>query len=198
MRPLETGGNLDPIQVFAVICISVTIIVAATMIWYYYFDYNYTGSQGGTCTIAWQVSVEDGNYLIEIIDVEPQDSSDVSWSILDLNRLKTTWQDPSGENLSMEGDLSDIKYHQTDFDIATTTNGTRFYSRDPSGDPPVNKNSTLCVVFVDKNDNDKMDSGDEVWIRSVKKGGVADEDFRFRMVNEKPKDAYGELVLPGV
>ncbi len=51
---------------------------------------------------------------------------------------------------------------------------------------------------MDVNSDGKLSSGDVIWIRSSSNDGYGEEDFRFRMVNEKVGYAYGELVLPSV
>jgi len=136
------------------------------------------------------------NYIIEIIDVQSASLGYVGWSILNLNRLVTIWDDPSGETLRMEGSLVDINFSMSGYNGADEHVYNKFYSQDPVGDPPLNMNHTLCIVYMDTNSDGKLTSGDVIWIRSTDNDGAADEDYRFRMVNEKTYKAYGEKLLP--
>ena len=149
-------------------------------------------------TIAWRVSVAGDNYIIAIIDVQSESLDDVSYSVLNTNRLVTSWNDPANENIRMEGDLTDVNFTQANYDIANVTVYDKFYSQDPVRVPPVSINHTLCVVYMDVTSDGRLSSGDVIWIRSTDNDGCAEEDYRFRMVNEKVGDAYGELFLPAV
>jgi len=98
----------------------------------------------------------------------------------------------------MERDLSDINFSQADYDMAEEKADGLFYSRDPEGDPPISRNHTLCIVFMDNDIDGKLSDGDQIWLRSWDNDGAAREDFVFRLVNERLVDAYGELFLPAV
>jgi len=149
-------------------------------------------------TIAWSVSVQGDNYLIEIIDVASERLDEVSWEVLDSNRLTAEWEDPSGDTLRMKGDMIDVNFSQAAYDGADVQAYDKFYSRDPTRTPPVSNNYTLCIVYMDCNSDGNLNSGDSIWIRPMVNGGCAEEDFRFRMVNEKVGDYYGEKILPRV
>jgi len=176
-----------------ILMVAITVVLAAVL---YVWAQSFAGDTGGITTIAWSVSVEGDNYIIEIIDVQSESLDEVSWSILNLNRLVTSWEDPFGDTLRMEGDMLDVNFSQAGYNSADATDSGKFYAQDPIGDPPVNMNHTLCIVYMDTNSDGKLTSGDVIWIRSTDNDGSADEDFRFRMVNEKVGKAYGERVLP--
>jgi len=140
----------------------------------------------------WTISVEGDNYIIEIIDIQSERLDEVSWSILNLNRLVTNWDDPSGETLRMEGDMIDILWNQSEYDTAEIKLDGRFYSRETIGND--SRNHTLCIVYMDVNTDGKFNNWDVIWIRSNENDGAADEDFRLRIVGEH--GWYGEKILP--
>ncbi len=178
-----------------ILMVAITVVLAAVL---YVWAQSFAGDQSGVTTIAWQVSVEGNNYIIEIIDVNSESLDEVGWSVLNTNRLVTTWENihnPS-DDIRMEGDLMDVNFTQSAYNAADEQAYNKFYSQDPIV-PGETLNHTLCVVFMDVNADGKLSSGDVIWIRSEENNGCADEDFRFRMINNKESQAYGELVLPG-
>ena len=145
-------------------------------------------------SITWYLS-GCSSYIIEFVDVKPTRTlEDVQWSILDPNLSLATWEDPSGEILRMEGDLSDINFSQAGFDGADVHEDDKFYSQDPTGTPPVSINHTLCIVYMDVSSDGKLTPGDVIWIRSYDNDGVADEDYRFRL--SSGRCLWGEMLLP--
>jgi len=158
--------------------------------------YDWDTEEDYWLSIAWMISVEGDNYIIEIVDVSSESLDRVRWEILD--RLTVEWEDPSGEAIRLEGDLIDINFSMEEYRSAPVNNSGKFYSRDPSGSPPVSNNHTLCIVYMDVNHDGKLSNGDVIWIRSTVNGGCADEDFRFRMVNDRTDDTYGEKILVAV
>jgi len=179
-----------------ILMVAITVVLAAVL---YVWAQSFAGEGGSITTIAWSVSVEGDNYIIEIIDVASERLDEVSWSILNLNRLVTTWEDPFGDTLRMEGDMIDVNFSQAAYDnppAPAVKEDDKFYNTDPEVDPHLSTNHTLCLVYMDVNSDGKLNSGDVIWIRSTVNGGAADEDFRFRMVNEQVGKAYGEKILP--
>ena len=148
--------------------------------------------------LAWEVNVVGDNYRIDIIEVKDESLDEVSWSLLDPNSRQRHWDDPDNEMLRSEGDISNVVFNQTDFDNADITQYERFYSRDPSGTPPVSQNHTLIIIYMDKDINGLLSDGDSIWLRSVDNNGFADEGMIFRLVNERLEDPYGEQILPAV
>ena len=195
----EGKKKKDPIDI--VVASTIVTILALSIAFVSTMEWGSTESTEATepvprPTIAWRVSVEGDNYIIEIIDVHPESLDEVSWTILTDSRLVNSWDDPSGENLRVEGDLIDINFTHQDYNQADVTHYHKFYSRDPTGTPPQSRNHTLFMVYMDVNTDGKLSSGDVIWIRSAENGGPADEDYRFRLINERAGEAYGELILP--
>ncbi len=154
------------------------------------------GDNGEVTTIAWMVSVEGDNYIVEIIQFDPMDLDDVGFTVLNINFLVANWDDPDGESIRIEGGLDDINFVQSDYDTADTRPYNTFYSREPVGDPPKSTNVTLCIVFMDVDGDHRIGSGDVIWIRSMDNGGAADEDYRFRLIDESRGEAIGDITLP--
>ena len=198
--PMKDGSTKEKDPIDVVVISTIVTILALSIAFTAYMEWQRTGATGPESEKpkTWPPIDENGNYIIEILDVESERLEDVSWSILDLNRLIAIWDDPNGDSLRTEGDLSDINYSQEDLDQANETPFNMFYSRDPVGTPPAGKNHTLFIVYMDINPDGKFSSGDVIRIRSMENGGPADEDYRFRMVNERTGQIYGELILPAV
>ncbi len=104
-----------------VVLIAVTIIILVVLATIYVWAQSFAGDSCNCTPIAWRVEVHDGNYLIEIIDVESRPLDEVGWTILDLTRIYGGWEDPSNELIRMEGDLIDINFTESDYDRADVT-----------------------------------------------------------------------------
>ena len=181
------------VRVLFVILVSVLVVIIGV------FSFVYTEDEPEPSDDrTWKISVEGDHYLIEIFELPRGEESleELSWTILNLNRLVTTWEDPNCETLRMEGDLIDINYSAEDNGVASVTVYDKFYSGEPSGNPPESVNHTLCIVFFDDDSDGKASNGDYFWVRPIVNGGCAMEDYRFRLVNEKVGCAYGEMIFP--
>jgi len=145
---------------------------------------------------TWTISVEDDHYLIKIFNIRSWSLDDVQWSILNLSRLVTTWDDPADESIRMEGNLIDINFSTTTRGSASLVVYEKFYSGEPIGNPPISINHSLCVIFFDEDSDGKISNGDYIWVRPITNGGCARENYRFRLTSSNMGWVPGERLFP--
>jgi len=129
-----------------------------------------------------------GDYKLNIIKSEPWPLKDVEYSVLNLNRLVARYK-VHGEEFRMKGNVSDIvfdpdKIHGDVYRDIFYTSGLH---------DPVN--ITWYLVYVDSDSDDIISTGDTIWIRDEKNGGVVDEDFRIRFARKVPQQGIFETTM---
>jgi flagellin-like protein len=184
-----------------ILMVAITVVLAAVL---YVWAQSFAGDTKGVTTIAWGMEEHGGDYLISITTVEPTPLEDVTWTILDENRIIADKDDPGTLNVRMDGNLDEILWDVGERDDADVTVEDRWYSQDPDADPVASNNHTLYIVYIDTDEDGKLSSGDSIWIRSYENDdplagrGIAEEDFRFRMVNDNNGNQYGnDLIMLG-
>ncbi len=159
-------------------------------------DYDWEGGGGNhDLIIGWTQTVVGDNYRIDIIYVDTIGTDEFAFSLFYPWFAPVAVDNGLGEDIRFsEIDLDTVKYVEDDFDYAETdpilmTWDEIFYEQD------VGANETAYVIYRDVNDDDKLNSGDVIWIRSAENGGVAEEDYNFRLFNKQQDKAYGTKTL---
>ena len=184
----------EAITLDRVIFITIIVILVVLIGFYSYFHTEEETEPRDDRT--WEISVEGDYYLIEFHNIRSWYLDEISWAMLNLNRLVETWDDPDAETIRMEGDLIDVNYSVDDHEDASLSVNETFYSLEPDGDPPVSCNHTLCVVFYDDDTDGKLSKGDYFKVRPIVNGGCAMGGYRFRLVSENMGITYGERFFP--
>ncbi|MCI0496684.1 MAG: type IV pilin [Thermoplasmata archaeon] len=175
-----------------ILMVAITVVLAAVL---YVWAQSFTTGQDQALTIGWNQEVVGDNYRIDIISVDTIGTDEVAFSLLNPQYAPVAVDNGLGEDIRFsEIDLDIVKYVEGDFDDAETdpilmTWDETFYEQDDGA------NETAYVIFMDVNDDDKVNSGDVIWIRSAENDGAADEDYHFRLINKQQDKAYGTLDL---
>ena len=178
-----------------ILMVAITVVLAAVL---YVWAQSFTSRQETNLTIGWNVETRNDNYRIDIITVDTIGLNEVAFSLLTDNFVPASTDDGMGGTLRFnEVDVDDVNFTQADYDAADSdpdlnTWYNLFYEKDGGG----LNNATAYIVFIDVNSDGKMNSGDTFWIRSYDNGGLAREDYVFRLLNKQLDKKYGDMVLP--
>jgi len=161
------------------ILIVVILVIAATLnVWMQ----PYANGYEGPCMGGIQVYIEEGDYLVNVVDVTPEPLIEVGWMLLDGDNV-VNWTGPNEESVILDGSMEDINYSDPEFNSALVVHSNRYYSRDPYDNSTESRNQTLCIVYFDVDIDGRFNSGDTIWIRSTKNGGAASNSINFRLIN---------------
>lgn len=135
-----------------------------------------------------RVSVQKGNYLVKITEMRQLDVSEMKFQLLD-----------SRGGIKVNADNETI-YDEVDVITAVPYSINQSFFENESDTNPLNgtddQSHYYYVVFLDRDQNEQVNVGDQFLIKGNGNGGVASKGDLFRLRSDRTKKTIWEAEFP--